>query len=49
MWTVERKRKKIIKPPASLAKNATDIDTEIFKVDVYDYVKCRNRLRVNLE
>ena len=49
MWTVERERKKIIEPPASQATNATDTENEIFKVDVYDYVKCRNRLRVNLE
>ena len=29
--------------------NATDVDKEIFKFDVYDYVNHQNRLRANLE
>ena len=48
-WTLERERQKTIKPPASLETNATDVDKEIFKFDVYDYVNHQNRLRANLE
>ena len=33
----------------SISADAPDVEKEIFKVDVLEYVKRRNRLRVNLE
>ena len=33
----------------SILADAPDVEKEIFKVDVLEYVKRRNRLRANLE
>ena len=38
-----------LNPLAILDTRATDVNKEIFKVDIYEYVKCRNRLRANLD
>ena len=40
---------KKIDPPACLEADASDVEKEIFKVDVSEYVKRCNRLRANLE
>ena len=39
----------MIDPLEIIATNSTDIDKEIFNVNVSEYVKCCNRLRSNLE
>ena len=48
-WTPERGKQKTIDPLASLATNDTDVDKKIFKVEVSEYFKRRNRLRANID
>ena len=48
-WMLERENNKMIEPLEILATGATEIDRDIFKVNVSEYVNLRNRLRANLE
>ena len=40
---------KTIPSPKSMGEDVTEVDKEIFKVEVFKYVKIRNRLRNNIE
>ena len=48
-WMLEREKLNTLVPPASLETSTTDVDKEIFKVEVSRYMKRRNRQRANLE
>ena len=48
-WMLEQEKTKTTPPPSSMGEYATDMDKEIFKVEVSDYVKCCNRMQDNLE
>ena len=48
-WTLEQKYIKTIPPPSRMGKDATDVDNDVFKVEVSEYVKHSDRLRANLD
>ena len=47
-WTSEQEKMKTNPPPLSMGEDATEADKEIFKMEVSEYAKRRNRLRSNL-
>ena len=48
-WTSEQEKMKTTLPLSSMGEDAAEADKEIFKVEVSEYVKRRNRMRYNLE
>ena len=48
-WMLKREKKKMTETPASLATDSTYFYREIFKINVSEYAKRRNRLRENLD
>ena len=48
-WRIEQEKMKTLDHPSSMGENATDTEKEVFKVEVYEYVKFRNILKANLE
>ena len=48
-WTLKHEKMKTITPPSRIGVGATDLEKYIFKVEVSECVKRRNRLQDNLE
>ena len=48
-WRIEQEKMKTLDHPSSMGEDATDTEKEVFKVEVYEYVKFRNILKANLE
>ena len=47
-WKLKHEKIKTSPPPSSMREDAIDVDKEVFKVDVSEYVKFCNRQQANL-